>query len=181
VQAAELAPLHVAGHSLGGAVAMQLAQRDPQQVHSLTLIASVGLGSEIDTEYIRGFIAAARRKDLKPWVERLFADTALVRREMLDDILKFKRLDNVQEILTSIADTVFAGGHQALVLRDALAALDMPRQVIWGAQDRIVPVSHSEGLPESVQVHVFEEAGHMVHMEKAAEVNTLIDAFLANV
>jgi pyruvate dehydrogenase E2 component (dihydrolipoamide acetyltransferase) len=178
VHTAELPPLHLAGHSLGGAVAIELARRVPQQVRSLTLLASAGLGTDIDGDYLRGFIAAARRKDLKPWIERLFADTSLVRREMLDDILKFKRLDHVTEILTSIADSVFADGRQALVLRDPLAALDMPRQGIWGAQDRIIPVSHSEGLAPAVTVHVLENAGHMVHMEKAAEVNALIDALL---
>ena len=178
VAAAELSSLHLAGHSLGGAVAIELARRTPQQVRSLTLIASAGLGQDIDAEYIRGFIAAGRRKDLKPWIERLFADTSLVRRDMLDDILKFKRLDHVTDILTSIADSVFAGGHQALVLRDTLAALDMPRQVIWGAQDRIIPASHSEGLPSAVGVHVLDGAGHMVHMEKAAEVTALIEKLM---
>ena len=50
--------------------------------------------------------------------------------------------------------------------------------MIWGTQDHIVPAQHSEGLPEAVQVHLFDDAGHMVHMEKAAEVNTLIDGLL---
>lgn len=178
VAAADLPPHHLAGHSLGGAVALELARRAPRQVRSLTLIASAGLGEDIDIDYIRGFIAAARRKDLKPWIERLFADTSLVRREMLDDILKFKRLDHVSGILTAIADAVFADGRQSLVLREALAALAMPRQVIWGAQDRIIPASHADALPAGVQVHVIEGAGHMVHMEKAAEVTALIEQLL---
>ena len=55
----------------------------------------------------------------------------------------------------------------------------MPVQVIWGRQDRIIPVRHSDGLSSRVQVHVFDDAGHMVHMEKAAEVNQLIERFVA--
>jgi pyruvate dehydrogenase E2 component (dihydrolipoamide acetyltransferase) len=50
--------------------------------------------------------------------------------------------------------------------------------VIWGRQDRIIPVRHSEGLPNTIRVHVLDDAGHMVHMEKAAEVNELIKTLL---
>ena len=39
------------------------------------------------------------------------------------------------------------GGQQAIVLRDRLSELPMPILVIWGAEDRILPVSHSQGLP----------------------------------
>jgi len=72
------------------------------------------------------------------------------------------------------ATTVFADGAQALVLRDQLAGLDIAVQVIWGAEDRIIPASHAQALPEAVRVSVLQGAGHMVHMEKAAEVNALI-------
>jgi pyruvate dehydrogenase E2 component (dihydrolipoamide acetyltransferase) len=54
----------------------------------------------------------------------------------------------------------------------------VPVQVIWGRQDRVLPVGHSEGLPSRIHVQVFDDAGHMVHMEKAAEVNGLIERFV---
>ena len=38
------------------AVAVTLAAADPGRVASLTLIAPVGLGEEIDTEFIDGFV-----------------------------------------------------------------------------------------------------------------------------
>jgi pyruvate dehydrogenase E2 component (dihydrolipoamide acetyltransferase) len=96
----DLQVTHLAGHSLGGAVAAQLALTRPDRVGSLTLIASAGLGPDINMDYIRGFIGARRRKDLKPVVEQLFADPSLVNRDMLDDLLKFKRLDGVEALLT---------------------------------------------------------------------------------
>jgi pyruvate dehydrogenase E2 component (dihydrolipoamide acetyltransferase) len=174
----DLQVTHLAGHSLGGAVAAQLALTRPDRVGSLTLIASAGLGPDINMDYIRGFIGARRRKDLKPVVEQLFADPSLVNRDMLDDLLKFKRLDGVEALLTRLADTVFANGTQPVTLRDELLGLEVATQVVWGAEDRIIPAAHAKALPNAVQVSVLEDAGHMVHMEKAAEVNELIEALV---
>ena len=111
----------------------------------------------------------------------LFADPTLVNRDLLDDFLMFKRPDGVTELLTRIADAVFTDGAQNYVLRDELSRIEMPVQVIWGSEDRIIPARHAEGLPEAVQVRVLEGAGHMVHMEKAAETNRLLEDFIGSV
>ena len=181
LDALDMPEVHLAGHSLGGAVALRLALDSPGRVRSATLLASAGLGPEINMDYVQGFISAGRRKDLKPVVQQLFADPALVSRDLLDDLLKFKRLDGVAELLTRIAEAVFADGAQTSVMGDELSQLEMPVQVIWGAEDRIIPSRHAEGLPDAVRVRVLEGAGHMVHMEKAAEVNRLLEDFLGSV
>ena len=72
----------------------------------------------------------------------------------------------------------FAGGRQALELTGRLGELSVPVQVIWGRKDQILPVSHAEGLPAAVPVTVLDDAGHLAHMEKAAEVNQKIRAFI---
>jgi pyruvate dehydrogenase E2 component (dihydrolipoamide acetyltransferase) len=169
---------HLVGHSLGGAIALDLALNHADRVASVTAICSAGLGPEINIAYIDGFMAAKRRKQLQPVLEMLVADPAMVSREMIEDVLKFKRLDGVEAALNRIIDDTFAGGAQALQLTGRLGELNVPVQVIWGRQDRVIPVGHGEGLPSRFHVQVFEDAGHMVHMEKAAEVNGLIERFV---
>ncbi len=168
---------HLVGHSLGGAVLAQLAIDSPSRANTLTLVASVGFGPDINMDYINTFIEAERRKQLKPAVEMLFADPTLVNREMLEDLLRFKRIDGVKEILRRMADTVFADGSQAVSLREGVEALNIPVQMLWGTDDRVIPVTHSEGLAESIRVTRLDQAGHMVHMERAATVNEMLVGF----
>ena len=75
----------------------------------------------------------------------------------------------------------FPAGRQAAILRDRLGEISVPVQVIWGAADRILPVRQAEGLPDRVAEQILEGAGHMPHMEKAAEVNRQLLAFLVAV
>jgi pyruvate dehydrogenase E2 component (dihydrolipoamide acetyltransferase) len=178
LDAKNIAKAHLVGHSLGGAVALGLALNHPERVASATLVCSAALGPEINMGYIDGFMQAKRRKQLQPVLEMLVADPAMVSRDMIEEVLKYKRLDGVEAALNRIAGDTFAGGRQALELTGRLAELTVPVQVIWGKQDRILPVSHTEGLPASVRVTVLDGAGHMVHMEKAAEVNQKLLAFV---
>ncbi|MEM7025013.1 MAG: acetoin dehydrogenase dihydrolipoyllysine-residue acetyltransferase subunit, partial [Pseudomonadota bacterium] len=114
----------------------------------------------------------------QPVLEMLVADPSMVSRDMIEDVLKYKRLDGVEAALNRIIDDTFAGGRQALELTGRLGELTVPVQVIWGRQDQVLPVSHSEGLPDSISVSVYDDAGHMAHMEKAAEVNEKLRAFV---
>ncbi len=169
---------HLVGHSLGGAISLKLALEQPDKVASLTLISSAGLGIEIDGDYLAGFISAERRKDLKPHVEKLFSDPALVTRQLINDLLAFKRIDGVQAALETILAAFAPGGSQALVLRDKIGDIAVPVLAIWGSGDQIVPASHGEGLPDNVRVEVMPGQGHMVQMEAASEVNRLIDELI---
>ena len=152
------------------------ARRGPRgtgRVASITLIGSAGLGSEIDGDYLQGFISAERRKDLKPHVEKLFSDPALVTRQLVNDLLAFKRIDGVTDALSTIKGAFAPDGAQTEDLRDVAGSV--PTLVIWGAGDQIIPASHADGLPDGVDCTVMEGQGHMVQMENATEVNRLID------
>ncbi len=174
LDAAGLERAHLAGHSLGGAVVLALALSSPDSVASLTLIAPAGLGPEINMDFIDGFIAAGRRKEMKAVLQMLFADPSLVSRDMIEDVLKYKRLDGANDALRTIAAAVFADGRQSVVPADRLGELTMPVRVAWGAEDRILPAAHARSVPDGIAVEIFDGVGHMAHMEAAGDVNTLL-------
>jgi pyruvate dehydrogenase E2 component (dihydrolipoamide acetyltransferase) len=174
LDAAGIGPAHLVGHSLGGAIAAAIAHGRPDRVSALTLIAPAGLGEEIAADFIEGFIGESRARKLRPVIEMLVADPALVTADMVEEVLRYKRLDGATAALRTVADANFPGGRQGVSLRDRLAGIAVPVQVVWGEEDRILPVAHAEGLPASVKVVTLPGAGHVVHMEKAAAVNEVI-------
>jgi pyruvate dehydrogenase E2 component (dihydrolipoamide acetyltransferase) len=174
--------VHLAGHSMGALVAAELALSDPERVLSLALVAPAGFGEEIDREYVDGFVAASGRRELKPVLQRLFADPGLVNRQMVDDVLRYKRLDGVQAALEALSARLFPDGRQARVLAGELEdGYPGPVLVIWGERDAIIPPAHAEAAPSRAETHVIAGVGHSPHMEAAGEVNRLLERFLAGV
>ena len=174
MDALDIAKAELIGHSLGGAIALQAALAHSNRISALALIGSAGLGAEINAAYINGFIAAESRKDMKPLLEQLVADAALINRSLINDILQFKRIDGVTAALHTIAQGFQDGTRQTVDLRANLASLAIPVKVIWGSKDAIIPASHAAGLPANVTVTVLDGFGHLVQLEAAAEVNKLL-------
>jgi pyruvate dehydrogenase E2 component (dihydrolipoyllysine-residue acetyltransferase) len=169
---------HLVGHSMGGAIALQFAATQPDRVASLTLIAPAGLGVEINAAFIDGFVKMERRREAQEVLRLLVHDPDLVSRAMVEDVLRYKRLDGVAAALQALADAWFPGGVQRNLLANRLAALTMPAQIIWGRDDQIMPAAQGEALGGKLPVHILDNAGHLPHMEKSAEVNRLIARFV---
>jgi pyruvate dehydrogenase E2 component (dihydrolipoamide acetyltransferase) len=166
--------VHVAGHSMGGALAQQLALKAPGKIKSLCLIASAGLGSEINGSYVQGFIDATSIRELRPVVKDLFANASLVNRRMMDDILKYKRLDGVTEALRKISDGFREGDSQTVSLAPRVRELGIRTVVVFGEADRIIPSNHAHAFGDAAETAILPGSGHMVQMEAAQAVNDLI-------
>jgi len=171
---------HLVGHSMGGAVGLAVTARDPRRIASLTLIAPSGFGPEINAGYLRGFAGAQTRRELKPLVGQLFADEALVTRQLVDDLLAYKRLDGVDQALQALLASLLDGDEQRADSAAAVAALGdaVPIAVIWGAGDRVIPAAQAESVAGAVR-HLVDDAGHMPHMERPAQVLTAIEENIA--
>ncbi len=169
---------HLVGHSMGGGIALNFAAWQPDQVASLTLIASAQLGPEINADFITGFVRAQRRREAQEVLALLVHDPALVSRAMVEDVLRYKRLDGVAAALEAIAAEWFPGGIQRVGNAELAANLRVPVQLIWGRDDRIIPLAHAQALADRLPVHIIDDSGHLPHMEKSGEVNRLIARFI---
>lgn len=166
---------HVVAHSMGAAIALSMARRAGGRIASLTLLAPAGLGAVANPSFIDGLIGAKNRRQLAEVLKMLFADPALVSREMAEDLLKFKRLDGAEAALRRLAELL---ARENRPMSAALADATVPIQAIWGAADRIVHPPGAGDLPTGVRLTVLEGVGHMPHLERSAQVIELIQTAL---
>jgi pimeloyl-ACP methyl ester carboxylesterase len=166
---------HLVGHSFGGALALATsAQASRLEVRSLALLAPAGLGPESNGPFLRGLTDATRRASLVPWLKQLFADPARLDEGFVATAWQQLESPEVRERLAVVADTFFPDGTQMLDLRHLLNDLTMPVRVLWGQQDRILPVRHADGLPGHVAVHRFAGVGHLPHVEAEAQAARIV-------
>ncbi len=169
--------VHLVGHSLGGAVAFQILRDRLGRVASVTGIAPVGFGDKVNADFIEGFIAAQKRKDVKAALQLLLSDPELVSSQMIEGVLRFKRIEGAKEALRAIADRNLPSGRQTASFRDLVQENRAPVMIVWGGRDAILDPAAAEGLPSSVEVVRLENAGHMPHLEAASVVNSRLAGF----
>jgi len=172
-----LSRVHLVGHSMGGAVAVRFAADYPASVASLSLLAPAGLpGGIINLDFVTGIAEGRRAKDIKPWLEEIVADPNLITKDMVEAMVKYKRLDGVEEALLVYRDR-FAAGADAKAI-DA----DLPKipaaLVIASHNDKIVGAPDPARLPSGWRVLFMDKTGHMPHMEAAGDVNAALLAHM---
>ncbi|VAV95389.1 hypothetical protein MNBD_ALPHA04-1261 [hydrothermal vent metagenome] len=164
---------HLVGHSLGGTIITQLASLAPSRARSLSLISNYGTGTEVDIEYIEEFVTASRRKNVKAVLKRLFLDSSFVNSEMVENMLKQKRLEGAGQALRMIADKIREEQPaQAIIHLPAV-----PTQIIIGRKDTIITADETL-LANVDNLSIIDDAGHMPQLEKAAQTVRLVKEFL---
>lgn len=181
-------PVALAGSSMGGPVVIHFACRHPDRTKKLILIDPAGFrlpfsasrtiariplfgecfyswkGTDLILQGMESGPRIWRHKDrfLREWRQSMRykgykrAILSTLRRGMLDPLL----------------DAYRCVGRQTC-----------PVLVLWGRQDRAVPVENSRLVLEAIphaQFHVFEDTGHVPHFERPELVNPMLIKFLTD-
>lgn len=165
---------HLLGHSMGGATAMAMVDLADQRLKSLTLLAPAGLGVDINRGFIDGLCDAHSEASLKLVLAELFHDENMLTSSFV--ATAFKQLESPQRRadLRAMADKLMPNGTQAAPKGAVLEGLRIPVKVIWGADDKIIPLVHAQGLPGRVALHVLKNVGHVAYLEAGEDVAALL-------
>ncbi len=171
------APALLAGHSFGGLVALRLAQRRPDAVRGLLLVAPAGIGSS--ARYARAAILVTGIVRPSRWVApfrhryatRLWYRRALFRPWFVSDALSLspRAALGFLEGATEHSDLRTAG--RALVRDDPrhdLEQIRCPVVVVWGARDPQLPLDDAFEFTRRLRakLRVVADCGHLVIGER---------------
>jgi pyruvate dehydrogenase E2 component (dihydrolipoamide acetyltransferase) len=171
-------PVHLLGHSLGGAVSLALADIRPRQVRTLSLIAPAGLGPEIDGDALFGIARASGVDSLAPWLKRLTARPDGVSHDFAKAAMLARMDPDLRAAQQELAAALFPDGVQSFDLTAALERLSMPTLMIWGRDDRILPWRQALQSPGEVALHLLRGVGHIPHIEDPETVAALLGRHL---
>ena len=166
----ELRRIHLVGHSMGAAIALALCNGQPERIASVALVAPFAFGSRANERYVSDFTSAQRSRDIQRCLTLLFADPKAVRRDMVEAVVRYKRLDGVTDALAKIAASVLREPAPA-ELSSVSKTLTDRVLVIRGAHDNILSAAE---IPPGVRLQMLEYSGHMPHMEEPGPVNELL-------
>ncbi|WP_243060751.1 alpha/beta hydrolase [Nocardioides sp. SR21] len=185
----------VIGHSFGGGVAMQFAYQFPERTERLMLVASGGLGPEVSPG-IRaittpGFdqlmsvltlpgirhagMAGLRALSTAPYKATRDLDEVAA----IYDTFKDRR---ARQAIRHVVRAVVDWQGQIVTMADrAYLTEEMPMWVVWGRDDRVIPVRHANAaaaVAPNARVEVIPDAGHFPHKDHPVRFAQIVHEFI---
>ncbi len=161
------------GHSMGGAIAIWTAVHHQDRLGGLVLI---GTGGHLP---------------VNPWLLDALADPGQfeaavekITRWSFNPSAERDLIENSREQLLSVDRSVLRGDFLACSqydLRDHLEQIQLPTLILVGEEDKMTPVALSRELAQQIpnsRMEEIPEAGHMVMIEKPAEIGGRVRVFL---
>ena len=168
----DLRDVHLAGNSLGGWLAAEIAIRSTARLKTLTLVSPGGL-------HVKG----VKKGDIFLW-----SNEQRVRNTFFDQKLAEARLS--AEVSQELADIALKNHFTTAKLAWSprfhdpslhkwLHRIDVPTMIVWGENDRIFPVALAEPYKAAIpgaELRLIPECGHLPQQEKLDEFLTAVDA-----
>ncbi|NPV05302.1 MAG: alpha/beta fold hydrolase [Syntrophaceae bacterium] len=180
------------GHSLGGGVALRVILDEPGRVDRLVLASSAGLGQDISLPLRIASLPLVDRLFVKPplpvftrFLHRLVHDPSVITpgfaRMCYEMFFRPGAVRAFTGILRAVA--TIRGARPGILepIREGLGTIAVPTLILWGRQDRILPVGQAldaAGRIPGARLHIFERCGHMPNVEYPEAFNRLVLDFL---
>lgn len=158
----DLRNVRLVGNSMGGWIAMEIAVRNTSRLESVVLVSPAGISAP-GVQPADIFLLPPEEM-----VRRLFHDQKLAEARLAEPMTP-EALDIAIKNRHTTARLAWEPRLHDPFLPKWLHRIDVPVKIIWGREDRILPVRYvdryRELLPRA-QVHVVDGAGHLPHAEK---------------
>lgn len=165
---------HILGHSMGGAIAQEIAKQNPSKIGKAILAqtflklspASVSTARALLHLYGEGVSFRRRAEVMMPW---LFSDAFLDNSTFCESFLNNLEQNPYKSSLEGLKKQ-----SEALIGFDShswCSQIKASTLVLGGEEDRLCPPSQSRLLSEKIpnaKLHLFKGAGHLAPVEQGA-------------
>jgi 2-hydroxymuconate-semialdehyde hydrolase len=175
---------HLVGNSLGGALSLALAVREPQMVDRLVLMGAAGVSFPVTPGLAAVWGYEPSLEAMRELIAEHFAfDPSLA----TDDLVRLRYEASRQPGFHESYATMFPAPYQrhldALATsHEQIAGISSPTLLLHGREDKVVPLASSLeifGLLPDAELHVFGRCGHWTMIERRDDFNALVMRFLA--
>ena len=176
----------LAGHSMGGRVALEVMRMAPQRVTHLALLdtgthpRAAGAAGDKERAGRMALLAVAQAQGMRAMGQQWLR--GMVHPNVVDTPL----YEDMLAMLARSSPAQFAAQIQALLDRPnaapQLPAVSCPTLVLTGRQDAWSPPEQHEAMAQAItgaQLCIVEECGHMSTLEQAGAVNAALAGWLA--
>ena len=178
----------VAGNSMGGGAAWQLAVRHPDRVNALILVDAAGFANDKPGKQPWGFVILRYRLgrtvlskiDNRPLIEQgLKADVydkSLITPFIVDRFAEFQRAPGHREILMGVNMGGRAGSTAEL-----LSSIKVPTLILWGESDPLIEPGAAKKFAAAIsgsKLITYPEVGHLPQLEIPQRSAADVAAFL---
>jgi pimeloyl-ACP methyl ester carboxylesterase len=187
-----LTDLTIIGHSYGGGVALvtsvYLSQNDPKRLRRLILIDSIGYGQKLPqfikilTTPVLGRIAISLvpvKQQVRSIYKVAFYNKKAIPADAVEAYSESLRMPGAKRAVLRSARQIMPSDMETLTrMYDEIR---VPTLIIWGAQDKIVPLSVGEQLEAQIPhatLAVINHCGHIPQEERPEETLALVNDFL---
>ncbi|MDQ6846122.1 MAG: alpha/beta fold hydrolase [Candidatus Dormibacteraeota bacterium] len=184
------------GHSLGGGITMQFAYQYPERCERMVLVASGGLGQDVTfllrslglpgADYVAPLFLSNTTRNMMlgtaRWLGRRGLKASPGQKAMWRSYAGLTDPATRDAFIATVRAVIDQRGQRVSALERLYLARSMPTMLVWGENDRVIPVSHAHSAYEEMpgsRLEIISGAGHFVQLEKPQRVAELILDFLA--
>ncbi|MDH3696463.1 MAG: alpha/beta hydrolase [Nitrosopumilus sp.] len=170
----------IVGHSLGGYIASEVTMQNKIDVERLILIDSSGFLKK-PTPLLKEYLCVAMNPtndNVRNIFEQMVSDSTKIPLKLVESFIKRINLSNAKYAFKLTLEN----STNTQIKLDRLKLIDsVPTLIIWGVEDKVIPLQHSELFKKSIpnsHIEIIPDAGHAPFTEKPEQICELIHNFL---
>jgi pimeloyl-ACP methyl ester carboxylesterase len=180
----------IAGNSMGGAVAVKIALRNPQRVKKLILVDAAGFShlndsSQLTTPFLFKLLQSKITSQLLTKItprflfemnlKQVYGDPSKIKQE---DITRFYELMRREGNRGATVERLRNPGKN---IQDSIKYIQAPTLILWGAKDQWTPLAYAHQFKEAIKTSrliIYPNAGHIPMEEIPEETGAAVLDFL---